>query len=185
MPEKNEKLLVRRAQKNHKYFDILYQKYYDRILHYVKKNVTNEELAKDITADVFEKALKKIDSYQWQGVSFGSWLYRIARNAVYDYYRSARRKRSTGLDADRELLDKEEDLPEEVVLHDERELALFESIASLKEKDQYLLYFRYFEGMSIKEIAVEVNQSEANIATRLHRIRSLIKDFFDDELTDL
>lgn len=180
MPKDNEKLLIRRAQKNPKHFEVLYRKYHDQILRYVKKNVTNEELARDITADVFEKALKKIDSFQWQGVSFGSWLYRIARNAIYDYYRSARRKRSTALDSDREMLDKEEDLPEEIVLHDEREIALFESIASLKEKDQYLLYFRYFEGMTIKEIAGEVDQSEANVATRLHRIRSIMKDLVED-----
>ena len=177
MPRKNEKRLVEKAQKNPKYFGELYEIYYTRIRVYVLKMVSNEAVADDVTGMVFEKALDKISYFQWQGVSFGSWLYRIARNCVYDYYRSARRRKTIKLPDEQELKQDNEESLEESVLHSESELQLYAVIAELKKDDQYLIYYRYFEGMSVREVAGRTDMSEANVATRLHRIRGRLKEF--------
>ena len=181
MPSSDERVLVKRAQRNPKHFGVLYEKYYPQIRVYVLKMVSDEAIAEDVTGAVFEKALERISYFQWQGVSFGSWLYRIARNSVYDYYRSARRRRTTKLSDDRELEQKNEDTLEELVLHSESELQLYAVISELEKKDQYLLYYRYFEGMSVKEVARKTEMSEANVATRLHRIRNRLKSVLSSE----
>lgn len=176
MTLENEKQLVKKAQKDPKHFGKLYSHYHPRIRVFVLRKVSDDEIADDVTSVVFEKAIKNISSFQWQGISFGSWLYRIARNTVYDYYRSAKRKKTSQLsDTVQEGLSGDVSL-EEDVLHDERELKLYALIAKLESHDQYLLYYRYFEGLSIREVSEKVEQSEANVATRLHRIREKLKE---------
>ena len=177
MTLENERKLVRKAQRDPKHFGKIYSHYHPRIRVFVLKKVSDDEIADDVTSMVFEKAIKNLSSFQWQGISFGSWLYRIARNTVYDYYRSAKRKRTSQLtDTVQEGLSDDVSL-EEDVLHDEQELKLYALIAKLEKKDQYLLYYRYFEGLSIREVSARVELSEANVATRLHRIREKLKVF--------
>lgn len=170
-----DRKLVKKAQRDPKQFERLYTEHQEKIYRFVRAKVSDDAVAQDLTSTVFEKALSGIASFRWKGVHFGAWLYRIARNTVYDHYRSARQNRTTALSDESEPHDKTSYSLEEEVLHDEHELRLFTCISRLDSKDQYLVYFRYFEGMSIREIAEEVGQSEANIATRLHRIRSLLK----------
>jgi RNA polymerase sigma-70 factor, ECF subfamily len=179
MDLEKEKKLVKKAQKNKKHFEELYTHYYTKIRTYVYNKVSNNGLADDLTSEVFERALESIDSFQWQGVSFGAWLYRIARNRVFDYYRSARRKKHADLREELKEDIPDEDSLEEKILHDDREMMLYTLIASLDNEDQFLLYYRYFEGMSIREISGEVDQTEANVATRLHRIRAKLKKLND------
>ncbi|MDD3661883.1 MAG: sigma-70 family RNA polymerase sigma factor [Candidatus Dojkabacteria bacterium] len=166
---------VRKAQSDPGAFSALYVKYYPRIWAFIRKLVNNETIADDLCASTFEKALSKIPSFQWKGVGVSSWLYRIARNTVYDYFRSSRTKRSTALSDTEEETPEKEAGPEEKTPRHERELNLYEGIASLEKQDQYLLYYRYFEGMSVKDIAVKFGMSRTNAATRLHRIRNQMK----------
>lgn len=170
-----EKAMVKRAQKNPKAFGGLYSKYKDKIYYFIKKKVGTRTIAEDLTSVVFEKALKGLGYFQWQGVSFGAWLYRIARNTIYDYYRTDKEKRQASLDENLDSADLEDYNQEALVLHGEKELELYSVISRLDDKDQYLLYFKYFEGYSNKEISKLTGMSETNIGTRLHRIRKKMK----------
>jgi len=167
---------IKKAQKNPKHFDVLYSRYYSSIWKFVRKMVATDDISDDLTSSVFTKALEKIAQFQWQGVSFKSWLYRIARNTVYDYFRSAVVRTSRSLADSLEDTVSDDESLERTVLHDEREMYLFEVIATLEAQDQYLLYYRYFEGMSVDEISGTVGMSKANVATRLHRIRKKMEN---------
>ncbi len=170
----HEEQLVARAKKDKKAFSQLYVLYKDKIYMFINKKVGNSEISEDLTSEVFEKALNKLTSFQWLGVSFGSWLYRIARNTVFDYYRSTKRK-SLRVEDEDIIEDKNLTDNEAVALHDERELDLFSAISRFSHSDQYLVYCKYFENFSNKEIAKLLQMSEVNVATRLHRLRSRLK----------
>ncbi len=163
-----EKLLVKKAKRNKKEFAALYEKYNGKINSFILKKINNVSLAADLTSKVFEKALKSLDSFQWQGVSFGSWLYKIARNTVYDYFRTNKANQRESLDE--EMIESVYD-PDENVLRDEKELELYDVISRLNKKDQYLLYYKYFDELGNKVIAEKMGMSEQNVATKLHRIR--------------
>ncbi|MFH1547270.1 MAG: sigma-70 family RNA polymerase sigma factor [bacterium] len=177
---RQEKLLVKKAKRNNKDFGALYSKYSTKIHNFVLKKVNNEPLAADLTSRVFEKAMNNLDSYQWQGVSFGSWLYRIARNTVYDYYRTNKANRRENLDE--EMIESDEN-PDENIFRDERELALYSVISQLNNKDQYLLYYKYFDELDNKEIADRTGLSEQNVATKLHRIRKKMEKLLKDNIS--
>lgn len=177
-----ERELVRKAKSNKNDFSELYNKYSLKIERFILRKVNNEALASDLTSRVFEKALKSLDSFQWQGVSFGSWLYKIARNTVYDYFRTTKSGKRESLEE--ELIENEgdeEDLDSKM-LRDERELKLYEVIGSLSKRDQYLLYYKYFEELENRLIAEKLDMSEQNVATRLHRIRKRMEKELDNNL---
>jgi RNA polymerase sigma-70 factor, ECF subfamily len=171
-PERED---VLKAQKHPRHFGVLYTRYYLSIWNFIRKKISSDDICDDLTSQTFMKALEKIALFRWQGVSFKSWLYRIARNTVYDHFRSAAVRTSRGFSDSLEDSLTDDTSLERDVLHDERELKLFEAIASLGAKDQYLLYYRYFEGLSVEEISDEVGMSKANVATRLHRVRKLVE----------
>lgn len=166
-----ERQLVIKAKRNKKDFAELYSKYSLKIERFINKKVNNEALAADLTSRVFEKALKNLDSFKWQGVSFGSWLYRIARNTVYDYFRTSKSNRKESLEE--ELIENKDSghEVEDSILRDQRELKLYEVIGDLSEKDQFLIYYKYFEDLDNRTIGEKLDMSEQNVATKLHRIR--------------
>src|SRR5215210_364866 len=70
----------------------LYERYFDRIYKYVYLKVGDATEAEDITEQVFLKMIEAIGSFQWQGSSFASWLYRIAHNQIVDNLRQRARR---------------------------------------------------------------------------------------------
>lgn len=166
---------VMKAKKHPNLFGVLYDRYYQSIWNFVRRKVSTDDICDDLTSLTFMKALEKIELFHWQGVSFKSWLYSIARNSVYDYFRSASVRTSRSFSDSLEETITDDTSLERDILHDEREVKLFGVIASLAANDQYLLFYRYFEGLSVEEIAKVVGMSKANVATRLHRIRKRMK----------
>ena len=78
-------------------FGKLYDLFYTKIFRYVAYKVGNREDAEDITAEVFIRMLKSINSFSFQGHPFSSWLFRIARNMVVDYFRKNSRRKTAPL----------------------------------------------------------------------------------------
>ncbi len=171
----DEKLDVFRAQKNPEHFAVLYQRYYETILRFIQSKISSREISEDLASQTFVKALENIAYFRWQGISFRSWIFRIARNTMYDYFRSSVVRKSRRLSETFEDTLAGSVSLERELLYDEDELKLFETIASFPPKDQYLLYYKYFEGMSVEEISQIVGLSKANVATRLHRIRKVME----------
>ncbi|MFW5702828.1 MAG: RNA polymerase sigma factor [Candidatus Dojkabacteria bacterium] len=156
-------------------FPKLYKRLRPKILRYVMGRVSSKEDAEDLTEEVFVKVYKKLDDFKWQGVSIDSWVYRIAKNAIIDYYRKNNKyKNMTDFEtASLTTKDSEVDLLADM-LEDESKKELYIAISKLDPKDQYLIYYKYFEELSVAEISKKVGLSETNVATKLHRLRSKI-----------
>jgi len=153
-------------------FSMLYETYYKKVLAFVNKRVSNKEIAEDLTSEIFEKVLTKIQDFQWQGITVSAWIFRIARNHIIDFYRkNNKRKKEKSLEDVANYVVSNAPNVEIELLADEEEVALYNSIRELKTEDQYLVYYKFFEGLSNKEISRITGLSETNIGTRLHRIR--------------
>ncbi len=162
-------------------FQNLYKDNYDRVLNFIKARVATTEDAEDIAADVFMRVYKNLNNFKWQGVAVESWVFRIARNAIIDYHRR-RDKYKNDVQLEEisyKITDDEKDLLVNLI-DGEEEVKLYQAIAKLAEDDQYLIYYRYFEELSIKEISEKLGQSETNTGTRLHRIRKKLLKLVND-----
>src|ERR1700731_2499139 len=73
----DERLLVEAAQADPSKFDVLYELHFDRIYFFIVSRVRDRATAEDLTSEVFHKALANLPSYEWRGVPFSAWLFRI------------------------------------------------------------------------------------------------------------
>ncbi len=92
MDLEEEKHLVEDAKCNSLAFGQLYDAYYPQISNYLLRRLPRAEVAQDITAEVFFKAMTKLHTFSWRQLSFSSWLYKIANNEIKMYYRKKERK---------------------------------------------------------------------------------------------
>ena len=81
--------LIRQAQAgDREAFGELYRRYLSRIYGYIRLRVSTIHEAEDLTEVVFMKTFESLGRYQDRGAPFAAYLYKIARNAVVDSYRS-------------------------------------------------------------------------------------------------
>jgi RNA polymerase sigma-70 factor (ECF subfamily) len=149
-------------------FGALYSVHLDAIYAYVYYRTGNVTVAEDLTEDVFLKAWRAIGSYQRQGLSFSSWLYRIARNVAIDYYRTTRQ--DLPLRSEPPTLAEEEELgPEELVLKREELKELQHAIWRLPEEQQRVIVLRFVEGLSHAQVAEILGKTEEACRVIQHR----------------
>ena len=165
-----ERALVERAKADPQAFEELYTRYYGRIFAFAYRRVQSRELAEDITADVFMKALGGLAKFTWQGVSFSAWLYRIANNRITDQFRRGGRpgRVSVAVEDVKTLVD-ERPLPEDRILAALRRAEVEEALGKLSEQDQLVVTLTFFEELSSAEVAVLMGISVNLVYVRLHR----------------
>ena len=135
-----------------------------------------------MTEEIFEKVFKTMGDYQWQGISVSAWIYRIARNHLIDYYRKQNKyKNDKSFDDVVNIVESNLPTAETEIVRDEEDIILYRAIRELDEEDQYLVYYKFFEGMSNSQISQIIGQTETNVGTRLHRIRKRMKKLIDNK----
>src|SRR5208282_627183 len=79
-----ERALIEAAQRDRRRFADLYEANFERVYAYVARRVRDRDEAQDLTADVFHLALRSLPRFEWRGVPFAAWLFRIASNEIAD-----------------------------------------------------------------------------------------------------
>jgi RNA polymerase sigma-70 factor (ECF subfamily) len=153
-----------RAQRDPAHFAALYDGHFYRVYAYVVRRVENRTLAEDLTAQVFHEALANLGTFEWRGVPFAAWLFRIAAHAVHDHW--LRQARESGTAAGNE----DPPAPEEV----ERHAAIFQLVERLPDAQRRVIEMRFVEQKSIREVAHEIGRSEGAVKQlQLRAIESL------------
>jgi len=141
-----DRLLVEAAQKDPALFGELYEIHFEQVYAYIARRVSSRETAEDLTSEVFHKALTNLNRFEWRGVPFVGWLFRIASNAIVD------------------LEDPEEIAVAEVDVADAIHRArLFRLVEELPEDQRRVVVMRFAEERSIREIANEIGRSEGAV----------------------
>ncbi len=144
--------MVRLSQRNSKYFHYIYEKYYDRIFVFVNRRVDELNVTSEITSNVFYNCLKNIHKYQFKGVPFSAWLYRIAVNEMNMYFRKEKK-------AWRHVAIQEEhiemlfhDVATDIDVHLDSAKLITHFLEKLSEEELLLLELRFFEKRSYDEV---------------------------------
>ncbi|MGI6409087.1 MAG: RNA polymerase sigma factor RpoE [Gammaproteobacteria bacterium] len=181
MTAEDDKLLVKRVQKGDKRaFDLLVLKYQSRIMALVIRFVQDSHEAQDVTQEAFVKAYRALGNFRGDS-AFYTWLYRIAVNTAKNYLVSRnRRPPSFDVDADdAEFYDGDHGLksletPERLLLRDEIEQTVQESIRRLPEDLRVALTLREYEGMSYEDIAHVMQCPVGTVRSRIFRAREAV-----------
>ena len=87
-----DRLRVEAAQSDPSRFADLYEENFYRVYGYIARRVGQRHVAEDLTSDVFREALAGIRKFEWRGVPFVAWLFRIAARTLADHFRRAGRE---------------------------------------------------------------------------------------------
>ena len=155
--------LVAAAREEPRMFLALYDRYFARVLGYVRLRIRDAATCEDVTSTVFTTALAQLGRFRGDG-SFAGWLFQIARNAVRDVHR-----RPTVEPLPPEAACSEPDI-EEQFLARERATHLHSVVSLLAPEQQHLLALRYGAGLAFDEIGAIVGAKPATVRVRLHRI---------------
>ena len=177
----NDRENVNKAKKDIKQFDNIYKNYFERIKSYFRPKVSNNEFeAEDLTSQTFEKAIKNIKRFKWQGVSFSAWLYTIANNTLIDFYRK-NKSATAGIPEDfyHNVKDESELIEESLTAKDTKErIALI--LKTLPDREQKAIKLKFYDRLSNKEISEKLKISESNVGTIIYRATKKLKDPLED-----
>lgn len=166
---------IQRAKADPAHFAPLYKKYHEQIFRYVYQRMDDEEMAFDVTSQVFMKAIKNLHKYEFRGVPFVSWLYRIAKSELYQAFRDNKADRTVNIDTVQVSGFIEEFEHDESEENRER---LMLCLSKMKEEDMQLLELRFFEKRSFKEIGEILEITENNAKVKTFRALEKLKKLF-------
>lgn len=165
----NEGRLIAAAQRDPAAFQPLYERYVDQIYRYIYRRVGTHDEAEDLTAQTFQQALAALPNYEWRGVPFGSWLYRIAGNLVIRHRRV--RGREIAMNHVERIVDERGsfDDPLEAILRQTSRDQLYTAMRELSSDQQRALVLKYVHGLKNCEVGVALGRTEGGIKQLVHR----------------
>jgi RNA polymerase sigma-70 factor (ECF subfamily) len=156
--EADERLLIEAAQKDPACFAELYEINFERVYAYVVKRVGDRAETEDLTAEVFHQALANLKRFEWRGIPFAAWLFRIASNLITDRWQRSGREvadESGRLESAQVSAAEIEEV--------ERRATLFRLVETLPAEQQRVVVLRFVEEKSIKEVAREIRKTEGAV----------------------
>jgi len=171
---KEESKIIEASKRNIDHFAPLYDKYYIPIFRFIYQRVDSEDNAADICSQVFLKAMSNIRNYEFRGLPFSSWLYRIARNEIIMAYRNNNKDRIFNAKTENiiGIIDELEDVSDK----EEKLQKMLKAIDSLKNEDVELLEMRYFEQRRFKEIAEILDKPIDSLKVKVSRLLKRLRN---------
>ncbi len=166
--ERIARLLQTAQQGNAEAFGQLYEKYAPQVFRYLYAHVDWRMDAEDLTAEVFVRAWRALPGYRQTEAPFRSFLFRVARNVLYDHFRRLRSRRNHKvLDEERmaELASDPSDRHLQTLEHQE----LRKILDGLGEDQRNVLVLRFFVGLSPEETAQAMGKSNGAVRVIQHR----------------
>lgn len=171
-----ENRLVNEAKRSPKAFGKLYDRYFEGIFNFILRRTDDEILTADLCSQTFLKALQNLKKYEYRGLPFSAWLFRIASNEVNKHYNKKKKKRVYSLEEERvfQIIESNDE-------HDFSEAQIELLIKTLKDLPtdvMEVLELRFFEDRSFKEISFILNIGESGAKMRLYRALEKLKKHF-------
>lgn len=165
----DEGKLVKAAQRDPAEFGPLYELYVDRIYRYAYRRVGTHHDAEDVTAQTFQQALAALPKYEWRGLPFGAWLFRIAANIINRRGRTGSREIAVEDVTVFSIYEDVADDPVDQITHDEMAIELQELVETLPPDQQRALVLKFSHGLKNREIGELMGRSEGAVKQLVHR----------------
>jgi len=152
-------------------FGTLFREQYPRIYRYVRYRVDDETIAEDLTAEIFERAYRALDTYNPALSAFSTWITRIAHNWVSNYLMNKKRQAQYEMTTndDLESVPTREPTPEVRILEQETIQHLLGCVDRLSERAREVVALRFGSDMRNKEIAALLDLKEHTVSVILLR----------------
>ena len=176
---RKEQEIIELSKKDAKVFGKLYEKYFDRIFNYIYRQTDDEDLAGDLCSQTFINALNNLKRYEFRGVPFSAWIYKIAGNEVNKHYRKNKGKKIFSIEElkVKELVESTEEGWDEEMIN-----KLIDFMKDLPTDMLQVLELRFFEDKDFKEIAFILDITESGAKMRTYRALDKLRKSFNIKL---
>lgn len=161
-------------------FEVIYLETNNKLYNYIfslSDSLNNEDCI-ELVQETYIQVNNKIDTLK-DCRAFYSWMFMIARNKALRYL--DKRKKEVLLSEDGQgIFDQQSEididlLPEDLLDSKEKQRMILDIINSLPEEQKEVIYLRYYNGLSVKQIAEELNISDGTVKSRLNYGRKKIQ----------
>ena len=150
-----------------KIFSKIYDQYIDKIYRFIFIKVNSQEIAEDLCSETFLRGWKVFKEGKDKIKNPPSFLYRIARNLVTDYYRE--KGRANVISAEyAQIIDPRPNFEEKALLGSDLDTVRL-ALNNIKEDYQTVIIWYYLDDLSVPEIAKIIDKSEGTTRVMLHR----------------
>jgi RNA polymerase sigma-70 factor (ECF subfamily) len=150
-----------------KEYNLSVDQFSDNVFRFALKNIKDEEKAKDIVQDTYEKLWVRVDEVNFEKAR--SWLFTTAYHAIVDLTRREKKQGEYNETKVRRMghNDQYSDLKE----------ILQEAVSKLPEIQRHVIMLRDYEGYSYEEIGEICNLNESQVKVYIFRARKFLKDY--------
>jgi len=166
-------------------FQIIYKEFYPKILRYLTRILNDKSLAEDFTQDVFIKVNEGLDTFEGRS-KLSTWIYKIATNISYDYFRSASFQKGTKKTLKGDFLEENKEdknlwaadksqISDQVLEKKEMDSCIRRYVEQIPENYRTVFVLSEYEGLKNKEIANILGLTIDNVKIRIYRARTELK----------
>ena len=154
----------------------LYGVFREKIYRYVFFKCGNHADAEDITNEVFLRMIQSIANFQWKGIGFSSWLFKIASNLVIDYYRNKSRRNIESIEKRDYIGETNWEQISEFL--DNRDLfhAIYKDTDDLTDLQKEVVNLRFIGDLSLKETAEAMSKNVNSVKAIQHAAIKKLKE---------
>lgn len=156
-----------------KFFEKLYERYADKVYHKCISFVKDGAKAEDLTHDIFLKLIFKLGTFK-EDAKFSTWLYSITYNHCMDQLRTNKKRGEV-------FQDEQIEVPDDVDLNvmfdgdDVEAKNLKTALDQLTVDEKGILFMKYMDDLSIRDIADIFKVTESAVKMRLMRSREKLR----------
>ena len=150
-------------------WDSIYQEYSGKVMGYISARVQRRADAEDLCSEVFEQVFRKMEGYDQEKASVGTWIYTITRNTVIDYFRKNRptAELDENIASDGEVDDS--------LLNNETLSELAQALKKLPQELQDIVVLMYHDGIPMTEVAKMMHLSYGAVKLRHQKALNMMR----------
>ena len=180
---KDKQALSKLRNRDREAFIKVYDEHVNDIHRFVYFKIGGREEANDLTSMIFLKAWNHIQNKTLEDAkTLRALLYKIARNAIVDYYRETGNKVTASLDDENnhiEVVDEAENPQERLDRAADLEL-IKAKLPLLKEEYREIIIMKFINDLSLEEIAEISEKSKGNARVLLHRALNALRELVEE-----
>ena len=170
----------RREESKNYAFNLLVQKYQQRVYNHIRKMVIDHDDTDDLTQETFVKVWQNLDKFKEEAKLF-TWIYRIATNESLNFLRKKRNKFFLPItDVSKNLLRKLE--TSDYISGDEIAIKLQKILLKLPEKQRLVFNMKYFDDLKYEEISEVLGTSVGALKASYHHAVKKIEEAMKSEI---
>lgn len=176
--------ILARARRGHEEAIVdIYHSYYDPIYQFCRLRVGDTQTAQDLTSEVFVRFIKSLKRETAPHTSLRGWIFRVARNLIYDHYG---REQELPVDTlDQWLATDQDTAPEVQAIRNIQVERARQAIGMLAPAQQEVLLLRFDQQLSLQETAdimdKKVNAIKALQFRAVNTLRQILLDLENEE----